>query len=162
MYMENYTLLIKLACRILLFNLGEQILQTESRQILFGTFKPFQIDMNSNLYKRICLCGQLSLLSGSRGEQHSLKVNIEVSFTFSESVILVGHATLIFHGKKQHLFWEISFGVVWTHKVKKHFLYLETSSFERVLRKKLTLVGFLESVCGIIHFCFIEFGLDCK
>lgn len=98
--MENYTLLIKLVCRILLFNLGEQILQTESRQILFGTFEPFQIDVNSNLYKRICLCGQLSLLSGSRGEQHSLKINIEVSFTFSESVILVGHATLVFHGKK--------------------------------------------------------------
>ena len=99
-YGKLHSLLIKLACRVLLFNLGEQILQTESRQILFGTFEPFQIDMNSNLYKRICLCGQLSLLSGSRGEQHSLQINIEVSFTFSESVILVGHATLIFLGKK--------------------------------------------------------------
>ena len=94
-----HSVLIKLVCRTQLFNLDDQILQRASRQILFGTFEPFQIYANSNLYKRICLCGQLSLLSGSRGEQHSLKINNEASFTFSESVILVSHATLVFHGK---------------------------------------------------------------
>lgn len=98
---------------IQLFNLDDQIIQVESRQILFGIFEPFQIYVNSNLYKRICLCVQLSLLSGSKGEQHSLKINIEVSFTFSESVAPVGHGRLIFPGgKKLPLIWKILFCVM--------------------------------------------------
>lgn len=66
--------------KIQLFNLDDQILQIESKRILFGTLEPVQIYVNSHLYKGICLCVQLSLLSGSKGEQHSLKINIEVFF----------------------------------------------------------------------------------
>ena len=44
----------------------------------------------------------------------------------------------------------------------RNVFYLEASSFESVLSKKLTLVGFLESVRGFIHFSFIAFGLDSK
>lgn len=57
-----HSVLIRLVCGIQLFNLDDQILQTASRQVVFGTSEPFQIYANSNLYKRICLCGQLSLL----------------------------------------------------------------------------------------------------
>lgn len=75
-----------------------------------------------NLCERMCLCVQLSLLSRSKGEQHSLKIDIEASFKFSESVILVGHAALVFHRKNSPSFGRWSFGVTWTHKVKWRFL----------------------------------------
>lgn len=107
--MEKYTLMIKLVCRIQFFNLDDQLLQIESRQILFSNFEPFQIYVNSNLYKKIFLCVQLSLLARSKGEQYSLETNIEASFTFSGFIIFVGHARLLFPGQNSSTFGKYHF-----------------------------------------------------
>lgn len=165
-YEKIHSVLTKFVCKIQLFNLEDQILQIESRQILFGTCEAFQTCMDSNLHERICLCVQLSLPSGSKGEQHSLKINIEASFTFSETIIFASYARLVFRGKNS-TFWYFPLleNIISCHmdsqSKKIHFL-LVVSSFEPVLSKKVNMGEFFQLEHGIPHFYFIAFGLGFK
>lgn len=139
--MGKYTLLIKLTCRIQLFNLDDHLLQMESRQILFSNFETFQIYVNSNLYKRVCLWFHFPWLQDPEVSSTVWMQILKLLLHFLDSSFLLVMQGCYFLEKIAPL---LENTILWhmDSQNKRHFL-LSGLSPEHSLSRKLKIVEFL-------------------